>query len=132
LVGCGPSDSAKQQEASQTDPAVAAEVKLLSDPSKAGPELIRRIRASVKMRDGLVVVDPLFTPGIYVIPANSSWAVNCGNGITAIFGNSGSGRADGSDADVKVWLAYAPLSKPECETLALIVGREIRAILDGG
>jgi hypothetical protein len=61
------------------------------------PELIRRLRSSVKKRDGLLVV-------FSVLSANSAWMITCGSGITVAFGNSTSGE---SGDDAKVLIAYA-------------------------
>jgi len=132
VVGCGPNESAREKGARQVDPAVAAEAKLLSDPSKAIPELIQRVRASVKMRDGLIVVDPLFTPGLSVMSANSPWTVTCGAGIKAVFGASVSGGNDSVDNDVTVWLAYASIPREDCQMFTLAIGKEIQTIIGGG
>jgi len=112
--------------------AVAAEAKLLSDPSKAIPELIQRVRASVKIRDGLIVVDPLFTPGLAVMSANSPWTVTCGAGIKAVFGVSVSGGNESLDNDVTVWLAYASIPREDCQMFTLAIGKEIQMIIGGG
>jgi hypothetical protein len=132
VVGCGPNESTREQGARQVDPAVAAEAKLLSDPTKATPELIQRVRASVKMRDGLIVVDPLFTPGLSVMSANSPWTVICGAGIKAVFGTSVSGGSDGVDNDVTVWLAYASIPRDDCQVFTPAIGKEIQMIIGGG
>jgi hypothetical protein len=132
VVGCGPNESTREQGARQVDPAVAAEAKLLSDPTKAIPELIQRVRASVKMRDGLIVVDPLFTPGLSVMSANSPWTVTCGAGIKAVFGTSVSGGSDGVDNDVTVWLAYASIPRDDCQVFTPAIGKEIQTIIGGG
>jgi hypothetical protein len=130
MVGCGSGDTSKEGT-NQVDPTTAADAELLSDSSKAIPELIRRVRASVKMRDSLIMVEAPLTPSLSVLPATSPWLVNCGIGITAVFGNSVSGGSDSVDDDVKVWLAYVPVSKQDCETYATTVGKEIQTIISG-
>jgi hypothetical protein len=132
VVGCGPNESTRERGARQVDPAVAAEAKLLSDPAKAIPELIQRVRASVKMRDGLIVVDPLFTPDLSVMSANSPWTVTCGAGIKAVFGTSVRGGSDGVDNDVTVWLAYASIPREDCQMFTPAIGKEIQTIIGGG
>jgi hypothetical protein len=70
--------------------------------------LIQRLRASVKMRDGFIMVDnqsrtrllsPMYPgseatiasiPGavfLFVLPANAPWIISCGFGMTVVFGN---------------------------------------------
>jgi hypothetical protein len=132
VIGCGPNEPAREKGARQVDPAVAAEAKLLSDPASAIPELIQRVRASVRMRDGLIVVDPLFTPGLAVMSANSPWTVTCGAGIKAVFGASVSGGNDSVDNDVTVWLAYASIPREDCQMFTLAIGKEIQTIIGGG
>jgi hypothetical protein len=132
VVGCGPNESASKKGARQVDPAVAAEEKLFSDPANAIPELIQRVRASVQMRDGLIVVDPLFTPGLSVMSANSPWTVTCGAGIKAVFGASVSGGNDSVYNDITVWLAYATIPQENCQMFTLAIGKEIQTIIGGG
>jgi hypothetical protein len=65
MVGCGPSNEPKKstEAADKRKADATAEKQLLSDPDRAKTELIRRLRASVKMRDGLLIVsDPILTP----------------------------------------------------------------------
>jgi hypothetical protein len=128
LCGCDGDDSSKNtsRSARPSDEAMAAEEQLLSDPGKAMPELIRRLRSSVKKRDGLLIVDsPL---GFSVLSANSAWMITCGAGITVAFGRSTSGE---SGDDAKVLIAYAFVSREECQNLAPAVGKEIQAIVNG-
>jgi hypothetical protein len=63
MVGCGPSNEDKKstEAAKKTQADAAAKQQLLSDPDRAKAELIRRVRASVKMQDGLLI--PSFLHG---------------------------------------------------------------------
>jgi hypothetical protein len=101
------------------------------------------------MRDGLLMVDnqsltrilsPLSEtsiasiPGgfnISIFPKESPWVVNCGIGITVIFGNSISGESERVYGDGKVWLTTEPVPMQGCELLAPVIGKEIEAILSG-
>jgi hypothetical protein len=145
LVGCGPTDEQRRetQRAEKVRADLAAEEQLLSDPSRATSELIRRLRASVKMREGLLTVDPFATSGppdwtpvdvgeLFVLPRNSPWLIDCGAGITVVFGSSVSGTGEEVANDVKVLLAYGPVPKQRCEMLGPAIGKEIQAITTGG
>jgi hypothetical protein len=62
LVGCGPSDQSKEKKQSDDYAKMlaeksASERQLLADPSRATLQLVQRLRASLKMRDGLLMVD---------------------------------------------------------------------------
>jgi hypothetical protein len=139
LVGCGPSEEQKRetQRSEKLKADLEEEKRLLSDPSRATAELIKRLRASVKMHDGLLTVDPLAAFGVdgfalFVLPPNSPWLVQCGGGIEVVFGNSASGTGEEVDNDVKVTLARASILKQRCEMLGPAIGKEIQAIINGG
>jgi hypothetical protein len=154
LVGCGPSDQSEKKQQSDADAKMmveqtASEKQLLADPSRATPELIQRLRASVKMRDGLLMMDDQsYTRLLYprsetyaasipgavnlsVRPPEAPWVFNCGMGITVVFGNQISGGPEPIINDFTVWLTYVPVPKQACELLAPVIGKEIQAILSG-
>jgi len=154
LVGCGPSDQSDEKKQSNVDEKMAeeshaSEQRLLADPSRATPQLVQRLRASVKMRDGLLMVDNqsltrILSPrsetsiasipggfNISLLPKESPWVVNCGIGISVVFGNPISGESERVYGDGKVWLTTAPVAKQGCELLAPVIGKEIQAILSG-
>jgi hypothetical protein len=155
VVGCGPSDSSKEKkqitdaDAKRLAENMAAEQQLLADPSKATPQLMQRLRASVKMSDGLLMVESqsltrllyprsetamASIPGaitLFVFPRETPWVVNCGIGLTIIFGNPTSGEPEQIDSDGKVWLTNVPIPKQVCEKLSPLIGKEIQAILGG-
>jgi hypothetical protein len=56
LCGCDMHDPAKQKSESESEQQWARESQLLEDPAIARPELVRRLRVAVSMRDGLLVV----------------------------------------------------------------------------
>jgi hypothetical protein len=162
-AGCAPSDQSEKKKQSDDHAKMlaeksASEKQLLADPRRATGELIQRLRASLKMRDGLLMVDDqsrfrllgsasevaamASIPGgvsLSVRPRESPWVVNCGTGITVVFGNSisdgsessSSGRPEPIDTESRVWLTYEPLTKQGCEILAPVIGKEIQAILRG-
>jgi Rossmann-like domain len=66
LCGCEAREPAKEN--SEAEQQEAREAQLLADPAKARPELVRRLRAAVSMRDGLIVVKSQFGLGIAILP----------------------------------------------------------------
>jgi hypothetical protein len=141
LVGCGPSEEQKRetQRSEKLKADLEEEKRLLSDPSRAKAELIKRLRASVKMRDGLLTVDPLAAFGVdgfslFVLSPNSPWLVHCGTGtgIEVVFGASVSGTGEEVDNDIKISLARAAIPEHGCEMLGPAIGKEIQAIINGG
>jgi hypothetical protein len=133
LWGCGQSAPPEsEQHARNSDAHLAAEQRLFSDPSKAAPELIKRINASVKMRDGLLLIEtPLMLGDLSVLSPNSTWVVTCGAGIKVIFGSSITDDSDGIRNDVEFYLATVPIRQTNCEALAPLVGKRILAIAAG-
>ena len=161
VVGCGQNDSLKEKKQSaDADARMAAEQQLLSDPDKAIPELIQRLRASVKLGDGFLMIEDeslslyrLASPlaetnvtsfpflSLSVLSLNSPWVIKCGaEGITVVFGNSisGSGESDEGSNDVEVgndvivWLTAGSIPKKRCQKIAPALGKEIQTILTGG
>lgn len=133
----------KAEETKKADAAKAQETEqqLIADPSRAIPELTRRLRQSLKSQDGLIIVDSPFGMGTllgsadsldyFILPSNTPWVLSCGMGMTVIFGNSISGDTSSIENDVRVALTLAQIDKSGCNTLGLAIGKEILAILAG-
>ncbi len=66
-----------------------------------------------------------------IFPREAPWVVNCGIGLTIVFGNPTSVESDQINSDGKVWLTLVPISKQLCEKLSPLIGKEIQAILSG-
>jgi len=129
LVGCGPSSPPVETAVLQDDG-------LLADPVKARPELARRLRAAVSMRDGLVFVQSPVSLGVAILPPATSWVLLCGpGGISLHFANVAAehdGQVAVADA-LDVPLAFAGIvSRTTCAELAPAIGKEILRILGGG
>jgi hypothetical protein len=130
LLGCAPSDSSSEKKPSLDD----QDERLLSDPYSAGPELVRRLRALVAVRDGLIVIVSPLTAGVTVLPVNSSWAVICGAGISVHFGD-GVAEHDGFVAvpdAMNVLLALTVVGPDTCRQLAPMIGKEVQAMIKNG
>jgi hypothetical protein len=159
IVGCGPNEPSKEKkdydaEVKRTAEQTASEQSLLADPGKAIPQLVQRLRAGLKMRDGLLIVDGqsfirlvspsdaspsqeaavLSMPGaltVSVFPRETTWVVNCGPGMQVIFGSPPSaGEVSGVSYPQTVSLTFGSVAEEECETLAPAIGKEVQAILN--
>jgi len=128
LVGCGESGSSKEKkQPSAAEAKMVAEARSLTDPSRGSPEFLHRLRTSVQMRNGVLIVDDPLTFGLSVLSPNSPWVVNCGIGIEVVFAS-----ANSSDDRVKIQLALIPITKERCRELAPLIGKEIQTILSEG
>jgi hypothetical protein len=57
---------------------------------------------------------PASIPGaisLSVFPQEPSWVVNCGIGLTIVFGNPTTVESEQIGRDGKVWLTYVPIPK---------------------
>jgi hypothetical protein len=106
---------------------------LMKDIGVAGPELERRLSASIRVEDGLVTVkDPLLgSIQSHFLPATTPWVLSCGiGGISVAFGTSISGDGTSVGNDVEVRLGYAMFDEKACAVLGPRLGKQLRAILE--
>ena len=64
LAALGSCDDTQSQKAKKQQPETEAEHQLISDPSRAIPELKRRLRQSVKFEEGVILIDSPFGLGV--------------------------------------------------------------------
>jgi hypothetical protein len=133
LAGCGSQSGTNQKRQSEIQE--DAERDLLSDPVRALPELIKRLRSAVSARDGFVLVQSPLSLETAVLPANTTWALLCGVGINVHFG-SAVAEHDGSTtvADaLSVPLAFplAIISREDCRRVAPAIGKELQLLISG-
>src|SRR5205814_5378733 len=138
VAGCDDNKSQKaKQEAAAAHARDEAEHQLITDQSRAIPELKRRLRQSVKVQGELVFVDSPFGMGTlvgsvdaldqYILPASTPWMLSCGMGMTLVFGPAISGDASRVSNDVRVALTLEPIDKGACASFGLAIGGEIQA-----
>jgi hypothetical protein len=136
LCGCEAREepAKRNSEAEQRD---IRESQLLAEPAKARPELMRRLRASVSLRDGLIVVKGQFGQGMAILPVGTPWVVICGVADISVHFGSAVAEHDGSvsvaDAlNVPLALTVAEaIPEQSCAELGPAVGKEIQSIVGG-
>lgn len=104
---------------------------LFKDIERAGPELERRLLASVSVQDGLVLVhDPIMGKVVsYVLPTSSPWVISCGIGLSVIFGSAVSGDGSSIGNEVEIHLSLDFIEQDKCAVLAPRLGRRLKALL---
>jgi hypothetical protein len=110
-----------------------AEELLLKDVARAGSELEQRLTASIQAQDGLLIVhDPVMGQVVsYVLPANSSWFIRCGIGLSVVLGNGVTGDGSSVGNDINLHLLYGIIDQKDCAVLGPRLGKRMRAILQG-
>jgi hypothetical protein len=134
LCGCDQHDPAKQR--SELEQQGGSESELLADPTKARPELTRRLRLAVSMHEGFIAVKSPFGQGMAILPASAPWFVTCGEtNISVHFGGAVAANDSGVSIDPLnvplVLFADTPISTQTCTELGTALAKEIQAIIDG-
>jgi hypothetical protein len=100
------------EERRQNTSAVDPDIELMNEPVTAGPELEKRLVASVNVHDGLIIVRALSSGDTYVLPDNSPWVIRCGSeGVSVTFGSAVSGDRSYVSNDVELNLTMIFISK---------------------
>jgi hypothetical protein len=122
LVAC----DERRQDTSAADP----DIELMNDAGTAGPELEKRLVASVSVQDGLIIVRTPSSGDTYVLPDNSPWVITCGSqGVSVTFGSAVSGGGSYVGNDVELDLTMTVIGQTDCGTLAPQLGRRLKAML---
>ena len=117
-------------ERRQNTSAVDLDIELMNEPVTAGPELEKRLVASVSVQDGLIIVRALSSGDTYVLPDKSPWVITCGSeGVSVTFGSAVSGDRSYVSNDVELNLTMIFISQANCGTLAPQLGRRLKAML---
>lgn len=99
LVACGENEPPKKTPETNMDEDKA----LLKDVARAGPELEHRLLESIQAQNGIVTVRDQVKPvTLYFLPTTTPWVLQCGNGISIVFGSSVSGNPADNDVDINL------------------------------
>ena len=135
LTACGPSDSSKekQQPPSAESKRMSEVAKLMTNPNRDNADFIRQLRTQVKIVDGLLVIEDQLLPelSMSILPRNSPWVVNCGVGLSVVFGTAVSGSSGDVSNDAKVTFTLMLIAKDRCKELAPLIAKELQLILNG-
>jgi len=124
IVACDDRDTTSKQETDKQAAALVADVEadrqMLKDAGRAGAELENRLRKAVTLQNGLIIIhNPAEAElEMHVLPSSAPWMLNCGIGVTVVFGSSVTGDSSSVQNDVDVVLTSATVDPPLCETLA--------------
>jgi hypothetical protein len=130
LCACGENEVPSKQT-SEIEDRMKADTDLMRDISRAGTELERRLTASVRAQDGVVIIhDPIIGKFFsQVLSPNSPWVLTCGaSGISVVFGASVSGHEGSTSNDVEINLAYNTVDEKDCAVLGPRLGKRLNAI----
>lgn len=128
LGACGQSAPSKKTAAQEKREADAL---LFKDIATAEPELERRLMASIRVEDGLLLVRSTILGELLlnVLPTNSPWVISCGlTGLSVVLGTSVKGE---DTDDIKLYLSFATIDKKDCDIIGPRLGRRLRTILQG-
>jgi hypothetical protein len=135
VVGCSPDETSKDKPGDVATPSandqIAANIKMLTDQSRDTSDFLQQIRTSLKLVNGVLVIEDIFGFELFVVPPNSPWVLQCGAGLKVVFGNSNvDGEDKGVHNDPVIKLSLALISRERCRELAPLIGQEIQSIVN--
>jgi hypothetical protein len=117
------------------DPDIAkiqADAAVIMNAEKGPAEIDNRLRRSLVLEDGMVMVHNQETSyGSYTFPATDRWAVQCGLGLTVVFGSTPRGDPNDIGTGPEIHLSYAQFQPEDCERLGFLVGKKVKDFLSG-
>jgi hypothetical protein len=127
LSGC---DRTNPSAKSEADKKQDEERALLSDPALAEPELERRLMAAVSVQGRVLIVRNPILGDITssFLPVTTPWVINCGPGVSVVFGSSVNQGSNDADVD----LSFATVEQKDCATIGPQLANRLLAILGDG
>jgi hypothetical protein len=132
LAACDQGEAPKKSEAQLK---MDEDTALLKDTARAGPELERRLLASVQVQNGIVAVrDPVMRAiKTDFLPTTTPWVLKCGmTGLSIVFGSSVTGDGSSTSNDVEVNLAFGTADQENCAVLGPRLAAQLRSLLQNG
>ena len=131
LVACGDGEHVERKE-NKPPSEFTANIDDLLKADKTNGEFVQGLRRWVKLVDGMLLVENPMAFGLFALSVNSPWALQCGPGLSLVFGgrvNRDPFQSVGNDVDITLSLTL--LSNDRCRELVPLLGREINLILSG-
>lgn len=109
-----------------------ADVALLMNAESGPAEIDSRLRKSLVVQDGIVMIHNQATAyGSYTFPATDPWAVQCGLGLTVTFGSTPRGDPNDIGTGPEIHLSYGQFKSEEYDKLGFLVGKKVQALVSG-
>jgi hypothetical protein len=131
LAACGQGEQPKSHENNLAQQKMDEDTALLKDPVRAEPELERRLLASVRMENGIVVVSPI-TSAIETdfLPTTTPWMLKCGlSGLSIVFSSSVSGDGSSTADNAAVYLSFGSADQNTCAVLGPRLAGRLKSLL---
>jgi hypothetical protein len=135
VVGCSPDEASKEKPGdvatTLANEQIVANIKMLTDQGRETSDFLQQIRTSLKLVNGVLVIEDIIGFELFVVPPNSPWVLQCGVGLKIGFGNAlNSEGEDKVHSDAVIKLSLALISRERCRELAPLIGQEIQSIVN--
>jgi hypothetical protein len=136
LAGCGPNETAKKEKRSPSadEMKLNEHFKMIGDQNRDDASYLQQLHSSLKVTDGMMVVEDSTISPIVALPVTSNWSVSCGiEGFYVAFGNAVSGDINGGNGSVenaaKITFSIALVDRERCRTLAPLIAKDVQRTL---
>lgn len=101
----------------------------LRDPTRAGPELERRLRKQVRYSNGLLQIEDPILHGVTALPATVGWAIGCDMlGVRVTFGATGE---NGAGTEVELVPLGTKVKSKACYGISDVLGAVVLRLTSG-
>ena len=134
LAACDQREPAKKPNSkanAELEKQIADYNRLISDASRTGSDFIQQLRSTLKRTGSVLTVDGPLPYGFSVLPLSAPWVVQCGIGLSAVFGSAVTGDSNSVSNDVEIQFSTSVFTKERCREIAPSIGKEIQNIVEG-
>jgi hypothetical protein len=108
--------------------------KMIGDQNRDDASYLRQLHSSLKVTDGMMLVEDASISQIVALPVTSNWSVSCGiEGVYVAFGNAVSGNVNDGNGGVenaaKITFSIALVDRERCRTLAPLIAKDVQRTL---